>query len=423
MQGGHYQASTPRNLGSKSPTPSIANGQQQLHANGRPSLPRIGSTQPPAIPQRDIHVIVRLPYPRPPDAPAPPPQVIWSPEKEKILWKEMSKSWTNFYAIQWDQLSAQLDVPVPYLLHRATVKYEEDLRGLQGIRQGPPSAGPVTSPATDDLQRPRPSFTASSNPLSPNTSTPTPYLLRRPSSSGMSSRSTIIRRNSPPRMPKLNPVLTPVRTGDMSPIASTPSESDDSETERKDAQREEADQLAQKLKDLQKMMGSGAFGFAKARPRPLENSSSRSSIPSINTRSQSGTATATLAKRSANGPSVVPGAMTSGTPTSASAASISAQESSIPDMSPAASASRARQPVRVTRRATSTSTRRSPSTAMSDTPESGGRVGQIRAQEIGSGQVSGSSSFSDISDGDMSASALEDALMSNNFRSTAMSRL
>ncbi|KAF8760081.1 hypothetical protein RHS01_02116 [Rhizoctonia solani] len=95
--------------------------------------------------------------------------------------------------------------------------------------------------------------------------------------------------------------------------------------------------------------------------------------------------------------------------------------------------SRARLPLRVTKRATSVGTHRSPS-VVSEAQERG-PVGRTRAHDAGSGQVSSASSFSDISggfflydlgqdkklihlpDADMSSSALEDAMMSNNFAS------
>lgn len=48
--------------------------QQPLRVNSRPTLSRVPSgTAPATLPE--VHVIVRLPYNRPPDAPLPPPQV------------------------------------------------------------------------------------------------------------------------------------------------------------------------------------------------------------------------------------------------------------------------------------------------------------------------------------------------------------
>ncbi|CAE6477236.1 unnamed protein product [Rhizoctonia solani] len=376
--------------------------------------------------------------------------VIWSPEKEKILWDELSRPRANLNAVNWTGLSAQLDVPVPYLIYRAQVKYEQDLKGLQGIRQAPPATSPVDDrPFGSPVQRTR-------NPLSPTTTTSP--LVRRMSSSGAigsrwsrgsnASTHTIIQ-PSAPRMARLNPVLTPLRTATGSK-PSTPSSgrstptSTDSEEEKRDAQKEEADQLAEKLKELQKRMGSGYFGFA----RPNNNKSPAPSITASQTRSQSQSAsqirsqsasqirsqptpqlrsqtarsqTATMSASQMHRSMTTPtgSAMIADSTTSASASM--SQRGSIPDIPSPASDSRARLPVRVTRRATSVGTHRSPS-AVSEAQERG-PIGRTRAHDAGSGQVSSASSFSDISETDMSASALEDALMSNNFKSTVASRM
>ncbi|KAJ1308370.1 hypothetical protein OPQ81_004078 [Rhizoctonia solani] len=369
--------------------------------------------------------------------------VVWSPEKEKVLWHELARPRSTLNAVNWTGLSAQLDVPVPYLIYRAQVKYEQDLKGLQGIRQTQPATSPV-----DD----RPSFGSpqkTRNLLSSPTIT-SPALVRRMSSSGAigsrwsrgsASTHTIIQPPGP-RMARLNPVLTPLRTATGSKPStpssgqSTPSMTDSEEAKR-DAQKEEADQLAEKLKELQKRMGSGYFGFVRPNdsksPAPSITASQtrsqsqlgsqiRSQSASQNrsqaTRSQTATMSASRMQRSLTTPTGAAMVADSGTTTSASASM--SQRDSIPDIPSPASDSRARLPMRVTQRATSVgTTHRSPS-AVSEAQERG-PVGRTRAQDAGSGQVSSASSFSDISD--MSASALEDALMSNNFKSTAASRI
>ncbi|RPD82760.1 hypothetical protein L226DRAFT_549369 [Lentinus tigrinus ALCF2SS1-7] len=88
-----------------------------------------------------IRVIVRLPYNRQEDAPADPPRVEWNADKEHILWEVIAKS----RAIEganpdWKGLAQHLQVPLPYLLYRAQVRYEEDLRGLQGLGLRTPSS-------------------------------------------------------------------------------------------------------------------------------------------------------------------------------------------------------------------------------------------------------------------------------------------
>ncbi|CAE7230930.1 unnamed protein product [Rhizoctonia solani] len=364
--------------------------------------------------------------------------VIWSPEKEKVLWDELARPRASLNAINWAGLSAQLDVPVPYLIYRAQVKYEQDLKGLQGIRQ----AQTVTSPS-DDRSFGSPQRTR--NPLSSPTMAASPALVRRMSSSGAigsrwsrgsnASTHTIVQPPGP-RMARLNPVLTPLRTATGSRPSSSSSgrstpTSTDSEEEKRDAQKEEADQLAEKLKELQKRMGSGYFGFAKPDKSPAPSiiasqtrsqsqsasqtrSQTTSQVRSQTARSQTATMSASrIMQRSLTTPTGA--AMVADSETSASMS----QRGSVPDIPSPASDSRARLPVRVTRRATSVGTHRSPS-AVSEAQERG-PVGRTRAHDAGSGQVSSASSFSDISD--MSASALEDALMSNNFKSTAASRM
>ncbi|KDN48004.1 hypothetical protein RSAG8_03020, partial [Rhizoctonia solani AG-8 WAC10335] len=419
---------------------------QPPRLTSRPSFPRTTSQQSGQPGQ--IHVIVRLPYNRPPDAPPAPQQVIWSPEKEKILWDELARPRANLNAINWTGLSAQLDVPVPYLIYRAQVKYEQDLKGLQGIRK----AQSVTSP-TDDRSFGSPA-PKTRNILSSPTMATSPDLVRRmsrPSSGAIGSRwsrgsnastHTIIQ-PSGPRMARLNPVLTPLRTAAGSKPStpssdqSTPSPTD-SEGETRDAQKEEADQLAEKLKELQKKMGSGYFGFVKPNKSPAPSvtasqtrSQSQSAFqirpqstlqdPSQTARSQTATMSASRLQRSLTTPTRAAMVADSEATTSASASmsQSQSQRGSIPDIPSPGSDSRARLPVRVTRRATSVGTHRSPS-VVSEAQERG-PVGRTRAHEAESGQVSSASSFSDISD--MSASALEDALMSNNFKSTAASRM
>ncbi|KAI0080833.1 hypothetical protein K474DRAFT_100748 [Panus rudis PR-1116 ss-1] len=94
-----------------------------------------------------IRVIVRLPYNRPEDSLPDPPRVEWNSEKEQILWEVIAKSRAVEGAgTDWKGLAAHLQVPLPYLLYRAQTRYEEDLRGLQGI-QGTLSPE-ITSPLT-----------------------------------------------------------------------------------------------------------------------------------------------------------------------------------------------------------------------------------------------------------------------------------
>ncbi|KAI0638705.1 hypothetical protein C8Q77DRAFT_449785 [Trametes polyzona] len=81
-----------------------------------------------------VRVIIRLPYNRPEDAPPDPPRVEWNAEKEQILWEVIAKSRAIEGAgTDWQGLATHLQVPLPYILYRAQARYEQDLRGLQGL--------------------------------------------------------------------------------------------------------------------------------------------------------------------------------------------------------------------------------------------------------------------------------------------------
>ncbi|EMD40401.1 hypothetical protein CERSUDRAFT_111006 [Gelatoporia subvermispora B] len=98
-----------------------------------------------------IRVVIRLPYNRPDDPLPNPPRVEWNVEKEQILWEVIAKARAIEGAgTDWKGLASHLEVPLPYLLYRAQTRYEEDLRGLQGIRSSlsaTPIAPSVTFPS------------------------------------------------------------------------------------------------------------------------------------------------------------------------------------------------------------------------------------------------------------------------------------
>ncbi|KAH9939368.1 uncharacterized protein BXZ73DRAFT_99571 [Epithele typhae] len=114
-----------------------------------------------------VRIIVRLPYNRPEDAPEDPPRVEWNAEKEHILWEVIAKSRAMEGNTDWKGLAAHLEVPHPYLMYRAKFRFEEDLRGLQGMGIG------VTSPLST-----LPSAVAATSPLRPNGATPGEYFPR-----------------------------------------------------------------------------------------------------------------------------------------------------------------------------------------------------------------------------------------------------
>ncbi|EPS98771.1 hypothetical protein FOMPIDRAFT_1061166 [Fomitopsis schrenkii] len=102
-----------------------------------------------------MRVIVRLPYNRPEDPPPDPPRVEWTAEKEQMLWEVVDKySAIKGATTDWEGLAAHLQVPVPYLIHRTRTRFEEGLRGLQGIRTI--STPTVPAPFSPASQHPPP---------------------------------------------------------------------------------------------------------------------------------------------------------------------------------------------------------------------------------------------------------------------------
>ncbi|KAI0092146.1 hypothetical protein BDY19DRAFT_928519 [Irpex rosettiformis] len=114
-----------------------------------------------ATPQPNFRVIVRLPYNRPEESRPDPPRVEWNSEKEHILWEVIAKSRVVEGAgTDWKGLANHLQVPLPYLLYRAQARYEEDLRGLQGIQTLSPAVMSPTSPAGPSHGGPGPAVTS-----------------------------------------------------------------------------------------------------------------------------------------------------------------------------------------------------------------------------------------------------------------------
>ncbi|KAI0705761.1 hypothetical protein C8T65DRAFT_652678 [Cerioporus squamosus] len=189
-----------------------------------------------------VRVIVRLPYNRPEDAPADPPRVEWNADKEHILWEVLAKS----RAIEganpdWKGLAQHLQVPLPYLLYRAQVRYEEDLRGLQGLGLRTPSSvfpsvpspqriGPTEYfPRMSDPARPPPaqrdstpassSATASTSGTVPGTSTLRPHIgvRARLSSLGSAHGRGLAQLRSPTRTDHVQSPLSAHPSGNMYP--------------------------------------------------------------------------------------------------------------------------------------------------------------------------------------------------------------
>ncbi|CCL98255.1 uncharacterized protein FIBRA_00249 [Fibroporia radiculosa] len=262
-----------------------------------------------------VRVIVRLPYNRPEDPLQDPPRVEWSQEKEHILWEVIAKSRAIEGAgTDWKGLATHLQVPLPYLLHRAQTRYEEDLRGLQGISgvlsptsAAPNSAGfPVLSPVSPQQPNGNEYFPrlpeVASHRLSTSSATATRPLGVRARLSSLGQQSPRIRRTSTtrnasqrsatnmggsvtastltlqgPRRSKTaqrvipftsSHVLTESAFGDQAGYSTESEESDEDEDTRKeeeeDRRAEEERVLETKLLDLQKMITKDALGLVSS---------------------------------------------------------------------------------------------------------------------------------------------------------------
>ncbi|CAG8676415.1 2474_t:CDS:2 [Dentiscutata erythropus] len=81
--------------------------------------------------EQPLHVVIRIPYKRPPGF-VEPPSIIWTEEMEKRLWEILAQK-----NIDWNSASQLLNVPAPYLLRHAAFLYETQLRDVQmQLRRG-----------------------------------------------------------------------------------------------------------------------------------------------------------------------------------------------------------------------------------------------------------------------------------------------
>lgn len=177
----------------------------------------------------------------------------------------------NEPVLQGQALAEQLAVPLPYLLYRAQVRYEEDLKGLQGLRGvlSPTTQQPPGDPAKDG-ERPslarRLSARSAHARLSSSLRLSTPLGVRaRLNSIGYDSihRQSKDSSSSTLTLQATKNVVSPIKAND-SPYNSD-SESDDDQ-EREDAEektREEQEALDQKLKRLQSVLTADALGLVR----------------------------------------------------------------------------------------------------------------------------------------------------------------
>ena len=174
-------------------------------------------------------------------------------------------------------LAARLDVPLPYLLYRAQVRYEQDLRGLQVLK------GSLNPPAPDGPQQAEASSGAGEFPKHRrrgssasrrDSLTKLSTSIRLTAPLGVRARLNSLSSNSPSRMnrPSSSSVLTlrghrrdqsAFRPG--SPLSSE-SETDGEDERREEAERrwEEQEALDKKLKNLQILLTGDNVGLVSS---------------------------------------------------------------------------------------------------------------------------------------------------------------
>ena len=252
----------------------------------------------------NVRVIVRVPFNRPDDDSRldppkvtvsstnfsviilTPPQVEWNQDKEKVLWEVIARSRaTDNGGTDWPGLAAHLQVPLPYLLYRAQTRYEEDLRGLQGIKVAlsPTNLDPsAASPSPDHLTaRPTPVSRLSGQIASTRLTTPLGLRVRLNSltpapldvSPVISSSSIVTLQDRPPGRLLRRPIL---------PSHSSSAGSDDDSdaefeaAEQAERQLEEQEVLDEKLRNLQTMITGDKLGLVRSsRPRQRTERSSK----------------------------------------------------------------------------------------------------------------------------------------------------
>ncbi|KAJ7591494.1 hypothetical protein C8J56DRAFT_935709 [Mycena floridula] len=342
------------------------------------------------MPAPPVRVVVRLPWNRPEQPPNDPPRIDWTPEKADILWKVIEKSRTSDNSgTDWKGLAAHLQVPLPYLLYRVHARFQEELRGLQDIPgvlspSGQSSAKSLESPVTETHSVAMRAVTraAGSGRLSASGRMSTPLGIRARLNSLGSNYS------SNPRKPSSSSMVTVQGTPKHQPLSATspsPPDSDsedeaDLKEEETEREAEEQDALDRKLQELQRMMTNEAIGLVSQKRKDGDRGRLSSSMSSSRQDNLSRSGSQSIS--SSNSP---PGSIPD-----------------IPSPPPDSHSPMGRHiPPAL-----------SPRSAIG---QSHRRYGSIHrpVSEQGSSQGSQASSFSDISDASLSASALDSALMSN----------
>ncbi|GJJ07229.1 hypothetical protein Clacol_001429 [Clathrus columnatus] len=368
----------------------------------------------PSVPAKPpVHIIVRLPYNRSEFPINDPPvvrssifffgisqlrfvyEVQWNAVKENMLWEVIARSRaTNSGGTDWPALSAHLQVPLPYLLYRAQVRYEEDLRTLQDVRTTLTGSNSLaTANRTTETERPNSSLPVRNLTGGVTSSlrryTPINGRIRTPSHK-LTHQETIPSMIVQPTQNTPNRIATPESSG------SDEEEMDAMEEETRKLEEEEA--VGRRLKELEKMINSDTLGFVRA-PKPpsrinlgSSQDQTRSQLAESVRREDSvaGTSESSVASPQGSIPSIPSTPTESRSPTGSSALSSVQATTTLPQN---------HQP-------------QSPSQAQSSRHNS--RRGFPRSTQHANSQGSAASSFSDLSDApSISASALESALMSN----------
>ncbi|KAA1466463.1 hypothetical protein DENSPDRAFT_856145 [Dentipellis sp. KUC8613] len=362
-----------------------------------------------------VRVIVRLPYNRPEHPPPEPAPIDWNTEKENYLWDVIAKSRaTEGSVTDWKALATRLGVPLPYLLYRAQIRYEQDLRGLQDITGAlsPQSTHTQSKVSDDTLHRgDRPSLTRrDSSRLSTTGKLSSSVRLNTPL--GVRARLNSLGANSPARVNKISSSSVITLQGRIkeheevrrsSPISSgsgTESEGDGDEADQEAGRLEEQEALDNKLMALQKLMTDDSLGLVSS-PRPKHGKDvdrGRHTVYIGDTRvdPQDRFRRDNLSR-------------------SQSISSTSSPQGSIPSMPSPPPESHSPMSRHLSPPGKSTSPAAvSPRSVRGQTHMR--QVLKAKASEKGSNQGSSASSFSDLSEASLSASALESALQSN-FRS------
>ncbi|KAF8530920.1 hypothetical protein JB92DRAFT_2854304 [Gautieria morchelliformis] len=317
-----------------------------------------------------------------------------------MLWEVIARSRAaDSGGTDWQGLSAHLQVPLPYLLYRAQVRYEEDLRGLQALNTSNALATRPSDAGRQDEQllgAPLPSRGASR--LASSIRRRTPIGTQHRPSPQPSLVNRLLREHGSASSMSLShrhggtPSELPPRA--LTPTSSHSSESSDEvdKAEEEERRQEEQDAVGRQLKELEKMMSNDILGFA--RPPRLKPSADPS----------------TIGQHSSLRETVQAGDSTSDSGATSPQGSIP----SIPSPPPDSQSQSSSQAMSSTQAALHVSPPVHPPSRLNPQPHRGVTVIRARPSQRGSSHGSSASSFSDLSDAaSVSASALESALMSN----------